>query len=317
MATDTRTAGRTEPTLSYQPGRHILAIMTLVVTFVLILAGGNVTTKQAGLAVPDWPLSFGSLNPPGWTSQPGVRDEHGHRLIGATVGILMTALALWTMAKETRRGVVMLAIVAWLAVVVQGVMGGLRVTERSLHLAIAHGCFAHAFFCMLVGLAMVTSRRWHHPPADEYKADPRLRLWLFCMMAGVFGQLILGALRRHTATGTAYHITGAVLVGVFLAVVLALSLAQPSPAIIRRRVMAIFALYTFQMALGLVTLVVVDQSLGYSPPSWVRLSLPTIHVGVAALILALVFSATLWAYRLGAPRVTGTVQLDGSTKLET
>ena len=99
----------------YDPWLHGFAILVMLATFILLLAGGNVTSRAAGLAVPDWPLSFHSVNPPGWTNNfagkhPGVRDEHGHRLIGATVGVLVTALAIWLAARDPRRWMKLIAV---------------------------------------------------------------------------------------------------------------------------------------------------------------------------------------------------------------
>src|SRR5690606_7412341 len=134
-------------------------------TFLLIIAGGNVTSKNAGLAVPDWPLSFGSVNPPGWTSNmdgtlPGVRDEHGHRLVGATVGMMVIGLVVWLKLTGSRTWVRRLGYVALAAVIVQGIMGGLRVTERSIALAIVHGCFGQLFFCLTLAIALSVSPRF-------------------------------------------------------------------------------------------------------------------------------------------------------------
>ena len=64
--------------------------VTLV--FCLIFVGGLVTSWQAGMAVPDWPLSFGSLNPEGWWANFPVRLEHGHRLLAACVGVVVGVL---------------------------------------------------------------------------------------------------------------------------------------------------------------------------------------------------------------------------------
>src|SRR5689334_101945 len=123
------------------------AKVVVAATFVLIVAGGNVTSKGAGMAVPDWPTSFGSFNPSGWTSNmhgliPGVRDEHFHRLLGATVGVLVIALTVWVCVRDSRRPVRYLVLAALAMVCIQGVMGGKRVTENSLTLAVIHGCFA-------------------------------------------------------------------------------------------------------------------------------------------------------------------------------
>ncbi len=294
------------PEAGGSPWRYRLAVATMLATFLLIVAGGNVTTKDAGLAVPDWPLSFGSLNPEGWTAEPGVRDEHGHRLIGATVGAMLTVLAVWTCWRDPRRAVVRLAIVAWVAVVIQGVMGGLRVTELSIELAVIHGCFAHAFFCLMVAFATVNSPRWLSPSAaDTVRPAASLPRALTILLAVLFGQLILGATLRHTGTGTAWHIAGSLVIGFVLAWVLNLIFSQPAAPWVRRRLLAVLALYFVQLALGLATLLVVDPRLGYTPADWMRYYLPTVHVAVGALIMAISFHVALWQYR--QPTVPETV----------
>jgi len=231
---------RTEKQYPASCGLSLFAKLVVAATFVLIIAGGNVTSKGAGLAVPDWPTSFGSFNPNGWTRMPQVREEHSHRLIGAGVGLLVIGLTIWLWKVESRAWVRKLGYFALLAVIIQGVMGGLRVTELSLSLAIIHGCFAQAFFCMVIALATVTSPRWSpaeakalspaeakafspegakvvsqgRKPLDGFAAqnepspggatesnDHSLRLWTIALAAAVYAQLILGAIVRHTGSG--------------------------------------------------------------------------------------------------------------------
>lgn len=281
-------------------GRYRLAIATTIATLVLIVAGSNVTSKGAGLAVPDWPLSFGSVNPSGWIHMPGVRDEHGHRLIGVVTGFLLTLLAGWTLTRESRCWVRRLAAGSWAAVVIQGLMGGLRVTETSLELAVVHGCFAHAFFGAVVVLMVVSSPAWATSRAAHGTTlDQRLRLWLPILIGSLFGQLILGAILRHTRTGTSLHIAGAIVVGCLVVQTLHLAFGQPSAERrVHRGLLVVVALYIMQMALGLITLLVRDQRLGYTSLAPLAPYLPTLHVTVGALILAVTTYATLWAYLL-------------------
>lgn len=281
-------------------GRYVLAWATLVATFVLIVAGGNVTSKDAGLAVPDWPLSFGSINPQGWIRMPGVRDEHGHRLIGALVGMLLTALTVWIWRSERRRWVVRLAQASWIAVVIQGIMGGLRVTEVSILLAIVHGCFAHAFLCMVLALTIAHGPSWRSQARESEAPLAVLRplsRWLVVLIAAIFGQLILGAILRHTITGTTFHIAGAIVVGLIVAAVLAVMSREPRLAWYRSRGWVILGLYSVQVALGVGTLVYVDPLLGWVPAAWLRYYLPTTHVAVAALLLGVVFDVWMYAER--------------------
>lgn len=78
---------------------HWFSRVVVFFTFCLIFLGGMVTTKDAGMSVPDWPLSFGTLNPPGWWHMEAVRLEHGHRLFASVVGFLVTVLTAWVWRK--------------------------------------------------------------------------------------------------------------------------------------------------------------------------------------------------------------------------
>src|SRR5947207_4661280 len=105
-------------------GLHRFAIGTAAATFLLLFLGGLVTSTGSGLAVPDWPLSFGQVFPP---MVGGVLFEHGHRLVAAMVGCLTLALALWTVLREPRPAVRALGLLMLVAVVLQGVLGGATV----------------------------------------------------------------------------------------------------------------------------------------------------------------------------------------------
>src|SRR3954469_9112099 len=134
-------------------------------TLLLICSGGMVTSKGVGLAVPDWPTSFGYnmfLFPASkWIG--GIFFEHTHRLIASTVGFLTIILAVWLWFSEPRRWVRMLGVTAVGAVIFQGVLGGLRVTMLKDEIGIFHACLAQAFFGLVVIIALVTSRAWRAP----------------------------------------------------------------------------------------------------------------------------------------------------------
>ena len=103
---------------------HRYAVLVAVCTLMLVVAGGLVTSNDAALAVPDWPLSYGSLMPP---MEGGIFYEHGHRMIAATTGLLTIGLAAWLWRAERRAWLRRLGVIAAAAVVVQGVLGGLTV----------------------------------------------------------------------------------------------------------------------------------------------------------------------------------------------
>src|SRR5688500_13833600 len=171
-----------------------LALVTVAATFVLILFGGLVTNTGAALAVPDWPSTFGHnmfLFP--WSGMiGGVFYEHSHRLLGAVVGLLTLALAaaLWPRGGRLR----VLGLVAVGAVVLQGVLGGLRVVLLHDGLAIVHGCLAQAFWALLVAVAVLT---WPGTGASMSGTGTSPRGLAVAAVVVVYVQLALGALLTH------------------------------------------------------------------------------------------------------------------------
>ena len=174
------------------------AWLTAVATLFLICSGGMVTSKGVGLAVPDWPTSFGYnmfLFPASkWIG--GIFFEHTHRLIASTVGFLTIILAVWLWFSEPRRWVRMLGVTAVGAVIFQGVLGGLRVTMLKDEIGIFHACLAQAFFGLVVIIALVTSRAWR-APATITGTNRNLRTIAIITTALIYLQLALGATMRH------------------------------------------------------------------------------------------------------------------------
>ncbi|MFP6625797.1 MAG: COX15/CtaA family protein [Deltaproteobacteria bacterium] len=173
---------------------HRWAIATSVATFLLIIAGALVTSRDAGLAVPDWPLAYGELNPPRWYLIENIRTEHGHRIIAAWVATMTAVLALLVVRHEERRPVRWLATAAVVLVLAQALLGGLRVLALSLDLAMIHGWLAQMFFCVIVALATVTARGWQ----TRTVSLPPSTAWLSVAVAAtVVVQLVLGIIIRH------------------------------------------------------------------------------------------------------------------------
>ncbi len=190
------------------PGLHRFAAFTAACTFLLLVAGALVTSNDAGLAVPDWPLSYGSLTPP---MVGGILYEHGHRIVATFVGILTIILAVWLWQREPRRWVRRLGLVALGAVIAQGVLGGLTVLFfLPVAISVAHASLAQIFFSTVVSLALFTSRWWQSDlPQVEDAGSPRVRSLAMATVAAVFLQLVLGAAFRHKGTGIVPHLVGA------------------------------------------------------------------------------------------------------------
>src|SRR5205085_2446666 len=144
--------------LTYNPAHHRFLTFAASITLLLVVAGALVTSNAAGLSVPDWPTSFGSLYriPP---MIGGVKFEHGHRMIAELVGLLTIVLAIWIQRSDGRRWMRMLGWVALGGVVVQGVLGGLTVKFfLPWWLSSLHALVAQTFFVLTVCLAYFTSR---------------------------------------------------------------------------------------------------------------------------------------------------------------
>ena len=125
---------------------HRYILFTAFCTFLLLIAGALVTGNEAGLSVPDWPLSYGSLTPP---MIGGIFYEHGHRMIASFVGLLTVILAFWIWKQEKRKPVRIVAFSALGAVIAQGVLGGLTVLLfLPAPVSVMHACLAQTFFCL-------------------------------------------------------------------------------------------------------------------------------------------------------------------------
>ncbi|HJO53413.1 MAG TPA: COX15/CtaA family protein, partial [Verrucomicrobiota bacterium] len=139
-------------------------MFTALATLALVGIGGLVTSKGVGMAVPDWPTTYGYnmfLVPfDQWLGKFGIFEEHSHRLMASFVGFLTIGLAIWLWAKEARKWVRLLGIGALVLVVVQGVLGGLRVTEINQNLGLIHGAVAQLFLILVCAIALVTSAWW-------------------------------------------------------------------------------------------------------------------------------------------------------------
>jgi len=183
------------------PWLHRFSLFTAISTLFLICSGGMVTSKGVGLAVPDWPTTFGYnmfLFPISkWVG--GIFFEHVHRLIASTVGILTIVLAFWLWRAETRRWLRHLGFAALGLVILQGVLGGLRVTLLKDEIGIFHACLAQMFFGLLIVITLATSRLWNRISEADFPVTPARTLARIAIFtsAVIYLQLALGATMRH------------------------------------------------------------------------------------------------------------------------
>ena len=191
------------------------AKLIVVAAFALIALGGHTTTKGAGMAFPDWPLSNGSLNPDGWTDVGTAKSlEHSHRLVAGFVATLVILQFVWI--RRVRGGVPSdtLALAGWAvaAVLAQALLGGLRVVLDPQGIApttsaiattfrVAHGCFAQVFLVLQVLVAARVSPVWNQIPAHSSAA--KIRRLAIVAIGLYFAQLIVGAAMRHPGAGLA------------------------------------------------------------------------------------------------------------------
>ena len=195
-------------TEKHNPWLHRLAVFAAACTLGLIGLGAIVTSKEAGMAVPDWPQTLGHnmfIVPfKLWVGVSGIFEEHSHRLAASFVGLLTTVLAVWLWFRDDRQWVRRLGIAAFFLVVGQGVMGGLRVTQMNHNFGILHGMMAQIFLLVMVCLALVTSRWWKRTPGatnDAQRAPRVVRMHFIMTSVLIFLQLALGATMRHQHAG--------------------------------------------------------------------------------------------------------------------
>jgi cytochrome c oxidase assembly protein subunit 15 len=210
------------------PWPHRIAVITAVATLPLLFIGGLVTSKGAGLAVPDWPTTFGYnmfLYP--WSKMVGgIFYEHSHRLAGSVVGLCTIWLALSLWLKEPRRWLRWLGIAALFMVIAQGILGGMRVVLLEGTLAIVHASFAQAFFAFIAAIALFTSPRWRSAAAEPAIQDGGKLLRLGVVTTAlIYLQVVFGAVLRHTGEWFELHLIFAFVVLVHV-IILLLRVAQ-------------------------------------------------------------------------------------------
>ncbi|TWT53173.1 Heme A synthase [Rubripirellula amarantea] len=297
---------------------HRLVVLAVCLVWPLIWVGGLVTTYDAGMAVPDWPETYGDnlfLYPyQTWLAGPfDLFIEHGHRLLGAVVGLVAIGIVVAAFWIESRRWVQWLCVALLVMVIAQGLLGGMRVVLGDRTLAMVHGCFGPAFFAVCVAVAVVTSRYWRDGDVVEKRRLGKFPAILAGSLVGLsYTQLMLGAMLRHVQPAASPgHFAGIVSTHIMMAFLLwaitaftwgklrrcgDLTLSRPSSILI--------GLVGLQIALGIGTWVV-----NYGWPSfmmWVPESeaflirakgfvdsiIVTAHVATGSLILAV--STMLW-----------------------
>lgn len=235
----------------YQPWLHRFSYFLSAATLFLIIAGAAVTSNEAGLSVPDWPLSYGKVMP---EMKDGVFYEHGHRMVATTVGFLTTVFALWVAFTEKRAWMRRLGFAALAMVIAQGVLGGLTVLyQLPKEVSIAHACLAQLFFSLTVLFTLFLSREWLKGPDVVVDGGfPAFRSMAVVVPLLVLAQLALGAAFRHKAAGVIPHIIGAMVVaGAILYFAISLLAQFPKHGPINRASFAMIGIVSLQLLLGI------------------------------------------------------------------
>jgi len=259
-------------------------------TLLLIVLGALVTSNSAGLSVPDWPTSFGSLYkiPP----MVGlVKYEHGHRMFAGFVGILLVILAIWTQRVDQRswmKALGWIALAAWFG---QAILGGLTVLlGLPWYISTGHATLAQTLFCAVVAVALFTSKAWLQDaaPIQETGHWPSTPALTAASAACVWVQLILGAAFRHTGIRLLPHLIGACIVTTLLCWTVVRMLTRYTGVVqLRRPAQLILALLMVQLGLGFAAYVsrLIWMLNPPQPTIWIVLS-TVAHVAGGAIVLA-------------------------------
>jgi heme a synthase len=270
------------PSLALQRYAWFVAIFV----FLLVIAGGLVTSTGSALAVPDWPLSFGKFFPP---MVGGVLYEHGHRMIAATAGFLTIILTVWLWRGQENRVLRWLGVAAIGVVCLQGLLGGLTVLLRlPAPISVGHACLGQTFFCVIVSIAVLSSVIGVEDEPHVVTGARKVQRLSVLTVVFVYLQLIAGAIYRHTGWTPAFHMH---LLGAFLVALHAMLLGLrilPDPEMpqdLRAPATALLALVGAQVLIGFFAWKL--------PLVWVT----TTHVGNGALVLATSVIVAIQAFR--------------------
>jgi len=298
------------------------ARVAMAATFLLLIAGGLVTGHEAGLAVPDWPNSYGynMILYPFARMTGNIYYEHAHRLYGVLVGLTTIVLAVHLWLVDRRGWLKGLAGLAIVAVIAQGIMGAARVllahsdggvevataaheNTTSTVLRIAHGVFGQIFFALMVAIAVFCSTIWQRTTTQDQTPHPHApaeKLLTLLLTGGLILQLIIGACVRHWGQGVFWHISlasilflGSIVIGMRL-----WGLHGDQQPMLKRIGIALVVTVTLQIGLGIAALVVTAMSTRAGRPLPADVILTTMHQAVGAILLALATTAMLLTRRL-------------------
>ncbi len=283
---------------TYHPGIHKFSLFIVAWTIVLLTAGALVTSEDAALAVPDWPLSYGSITPP---MVGGIAYEHTHRVIAAGLGVLIIILTALLWRKQDRPWLKWLGLAALGGVIFQGILGGLTVLQL-LHywLPVMHACAAQLEFAILVSIAVFTSRWWSESRAQyEDRGSPSIRAIAVINASLVFAQVLVGAGFRHRYMSLKPHVIGAFVVIASVTVTAAILRRRFSDvAEFTRARKILHSIVGIQFLLGLLALWSRISTADAPQPMPFMVASTVVHTVVGAVLFATSIALVLVCYRL-------------------
>jgi len=266
------------------------------------VAGALVTSNDAGLSVPDWPTSYGSLyKMPHMVG--GIKYEHSHRMVAEFVGLLTIILAVWTWRAEKRRWLRLLGVGALGTVIIQGILGGITVLDLlPPAVSSAHAAIAQTFFCIAVAIAVFTGWRWleEHPRTEPDMRRPTLFTLTLLSIFVLYVQLVLGAMFRHHGLSWWPHVVHAGVVAIVLSwtAVRAISVYSKVEAV-KRPAVLMLSLMVAQLCLGFLAFITrVMWGKDAAQPELPMVIATVVHVAVGALLLAttVVLAIQVWRH---------------------
>lgn len=288
----------------YHPWLNKLALATTLATLPLMVFGGHVTTENYGMAVNGWPGSDGQnmFTYPVFGLPTDKFFEHVHRLLGTLVGFLSIILVIVAFKVEQKKWIRNVAIAVLVCVIIQGILGGTRVTENSKVLAMAHGLFGACVFTLMAFLTMVTGKRWieisKEPPVLPAGYGRRLAITVPLL---VLFQYFLGGCLRHFNVGLHPHLSFAFVVLIF--VIIEFRSARKSKIKwLKRPAMGMLHINIFQILLGFAAWFtkfgLPSQGIVATAGSWEQSLSRTTHLIVGILFLMTVVLYSVRVFRL-------------------
>lgn len=291
-------------------GLSRFSIGLVVAIFLLMKLGAMVTSTNSGLVFSTWPDAHGYWLWPENATLAGAL-EHSHRELGMFVGIYAICLVVWVFRKDRRRG--MRALTVWLLVliIVQGLMGALRILQDTNYpflFAVIHGILAQIVLCLAAYVSYCLSNAWVSRSIEDAGKVKVMRFLALLSLMVVTLQVVLGVIFRHTENDYAkwIHIGFALFVSLVLLVSFSYGMGRFSSVPGFRRMGRIsLSVLAAQILFGFITLIVRRPKALADTESLGRAAIQSAHVVLGASLLVLTTVLVARSYRNLVPRGQG------------